>query len=72
MEYIRNYNLNSLYICLLLLLYNICISNYEYINILLNKVYLLNYMSILIIINVIGIIIFLKNLSFEISVKLKY
>ena len=72
MEYIKNYNFNSLYICLLLLLYNIWKSNYEYINVIINKLYLLNYMSIIIIINIIGLVIFLKNLSFEINIKLKY
>ena len=45
-EFVQNYNINSLYICLLLLLvYNIWKNNYEYINILLNKIYLLNYTS---------------------------
>ena len=71
MEYIQNYNFNSLYICLLLLLYNISISKYEYINILLNKVYLLNYMSILIIINVIGVIIFLHLWRFKTPILIK-
>ena len=32
-DFIQNYNINSLYICLLLLVYNICKSNYHYINI---------------------------------------
>jgi len=68
-EFIQNYNFNSLYICLLLLIYNIWKSNYEYINIILNKLYLLNYISLIIIINIIGLYLFLKNLSFEINIK---
>ena len=70
-EFIQNYNFNSLYICLLLLIYNVCKSNYPYINIILTKLYLLlNHTSfIIIIINIIGLYIFLKNLSFEVNIK---
>ena len=69
-EFIQNYNFNSLYICLLLLIYNVCKSNYQYINIILTKLYLFNYISfIIIIINIIGLYIFLKNLSFEVNIK---
>ena len=70
-EFIQNYNFNSLYICLLLLIYNVCKSNYQYINIILTKLYLLlNHTSfIIIIINIIGLYIFLKNLSFEVNIK---
>jgi hypothetical protein len=68
-DFIQNYNINSLYICLLLLVYNICKSNYEYINIILNKIYLLNSTSFVIIINIIGLYLFLKNISFEVNVK---
>jgi hypothetical protein len=68
-EFIQNYNFNSLYICLLLFLYNIWKSNYEYINIFLHKIYLLNYTSMFIIINIIGLYLFLKNLNFEIHIK---
>ena len=73
-DFIQNYNVNSLYICLLLLLYNICKSNYQYINIILNKIYLLNYTSFIIVINIIGLYLFLKNVSFEVNIKcsLKY
>ena len=35
-EFIQNYNFNILYICLLLIMYNIWKSNYEYINIILH------------------------------------
>ena len=70
----QNYNINSLYICLLLLIYNIWKSNYDYINIILNKLYLLNYTSFIIMINIIGLYLFLKNISFEVNIKcsLKY
>jgi len=73
-DFIQNYNINSLYICVLLLVYNICKSNYNYINIILNKIYLLNYTSFIIVINIIGLYLFLKNVSFEVNIKcsLKY
>ena len=73
-DFIQNYNINSLYICLLLLVYNICNSNYDYINIILNKIYLLNYTSFIIVINIVGLYLFLKNVSFEVNIKcsLKY
>jgi len=65
----QNYNFNSLYVCLLLLVYNIWKNNYEYINIFLNKIYLLNYTSLFIVINIIGLYLFLKKLTFEINIK---
>ena len=68
-EFIQNYNFNILYICLLLIMYNIWKSNYEYINIILNRLYLLNYTSLMIVINIIGLYLFLKNLSFEVNIK---
>lgn len=68
-EFNQNYNFNSLYICLLLLIYNVWKSNYEYINIIFSKLYLLNYTSFIIIINVIGLYLFLNNLSFEVNIK---
>ena len=68
-DFIQNYNINSLYVCLLLLVYNVWKSNYEYINIILNKIYLLNYTSFIIVINVIGLYLFLKNVSFEVNIK---
>jgi hypothetical protein len=69
MEFIQNYNFNSLYICLALLIYNIYKSNYTYINIFVNQIYLLNYTSLIIIINIIGIILVLKKISFEVNIK---
>ena len=68
-ELIQNYNFNILYISLLIIIYNIWKSNYEYVNIILSKLYLLNYASIMIVINIIGLYLFLKNLSFEVNIK---
>lgn len=70
----QKYNANGLHICLLLLFYNICRSNYEYINILLNRIYLLNSTSLTIIINIIGLYLFLKNVFIEVNINilLKY
>lgn len=68
-EFVQNYNFNSLYICLLLLIYNICKSNYHVINIIVNQLYLFNYTSFIIVINIIGIYLFLKNLSFEVNIQ---
>jgi hypothetical protein len=70
----KNYNINSFYICLLLIIYNLWSSNHSYINIILNKLYLLNYTSLMIVINLVGLYLFLKNLSFEININcsLKY
>ena len=68
-EFIQNYNFNSLYICLLLIIYNIWKSNYEYVNIIFLKLYLLNYASLMIVINIIGLYLFLKNVSFEVNIK---
>lgn len=68
-EFNQNYNFNSLYICLLLLIYNILKSNYEYIIIILSKLYLLNYTSVIIIINIIGLYLLLNKLSFQVNIK---
>ena len=68
-EFIQNYNFNTLYICLLLIIYNIWKSNYEYVNIILSKLYLLNYASLMIVINIIGLYLILKKVSFEVNIK---
>ena len=68
-NFIQNYNINSFYVCIILLLYNAYKFNFEYINIILDKLYLLNYTSvIIIIINIIALYLFLKNLTFEINI----
>jgi hypothetical protein len=68
-EFIQNYNFNILYMTLLVIIYNIWKSNYEYVNIILSKLYLLNYESLMILINIIGLYLFLKNVSFEVKIK---
>jgi len=65
----KNYDFNGLYICLLLVVYNIWNSNYVYINIIFSKLYLLNYTSLIVVINIIGLYLFLRNLSFEVNIK---
>ena len=59
-----NLNINIIYVCIFIL-----ISKYELIFIVLNKLYLFNYTSFFIIINIIGLYLFLKNISFEINLK---
>ena len=73
-EFVQNYNFNSLYVCLLLLLYNIWKSNHEFISLIFIKLSLLNYSSFFITVNIIGIYLFLRNVSFEINIQcsLKY
>jgi hypothetical protein len=68
-EFNHNYNFTSLYVCLLLIIYNIWKTNYEYINIIINKLYLLNYNSLVIIKNIYGLYLILSKLSFEINIK---
>jgi len=64
-----NYNFNSLYVCLLIIIYNIWQTNYDYINIIVNKLYLLNYTSLIIIINIYGLYSILTKISFEVNMK---
>lgn len=65
-NFMQDYNLNIdiLYLSLFLL-----ISKYELIFIIFNKLYLLNYTSFFLIINIIGLYLFIKNISFEINLK---
>jgi hypothetical protein len=67
-DFFQQYQFNSLSVCVLLFIYNIWKSNYEYIYLLWNKLILLDYTSLIIIINIIGIYLFLKNLTFEINI----
>lgn len=68
-EFNQNFNFNSLYVCLLLLLYNIIRDNYSYIIIIYNKICLFNYYSLLIFINIFVLYFILNKLSFEINIK---
>jgi hypothetical protein len=65
------YNFNSLYIVWIILLYNIFTSSYyEYV---ISKIIMLNHTSLIVIfINITGIYLFLKNVTFEINVKISY
>lgn len=67
-EFNQEYNCNSLYICIFLVIciYNTWYSNYNLIR--LFTLYL-NYSTIIIIINIIGLYFILKNLTFEINIK---
>lgn len=68
----KTYNLDSMYIFVIILLYTIFTSNYEYIKLFISKIILFNYSSLLIFINITGIYLFLKNISFEINLKISY
>ena len=70
-EFNQNYDFNIFYICVLVLIYNICNSNYAYayMNIIFGKLYLLNETSIIIIIKILGLYLFLNKISFEVNIK---
>ena len=68
-EFTQNFNFNSLYLCLLLFIYNILRDNYGYIIFIYNKLCLLNYYSLIIFINIVGIYLILIKLSFDINIK---
>ena len=71
-EFNQNLNFNSLYVCLLLLLYNILRDNYGYLILIYNKFYLFNYQSLIILINAIGLYFILLKLSFDLSINIKW
>ena len=71
-DFNMKFNFNSLYVCILLLLYNILRDNYSYLLILFNKLYLLNYYSFLIFINICGLYFILLKLSFDFSINIKW
>jgi len=67
-----NYNINSIYVSISILLYNIFYTNYNNIMRIINEFWILlgyNYTSIILIINIIGLYLLLKKLSFEINIK---
>lgn len=73
-EFNQKYNIQSLSVCFLLFLYQICISNdyeyyYNHLASIINKIYLLDSTSCLIVINIIGLYLFLKNLSFTVNIQ---
>lgn len=69
-ELFKTYHFPGLYVCTAIIMYNICCINYEYefINIIFNKIYLLDYGLYIIILNAVGLCLFLKNVSFAIHV----
>ena len=70
-DYNKHYNFSALYVCGLILVYNAW--NSDYIHFIFNKLYMLNYTSItIIIINIFGLYLLLKNISFEVNIKLSY
>lgn len=64
LEYIKDIKINIIYLFIFLLL-----SKYDILIIILNKLYLLNYTSLFILLNIIGLYLFIKNISFEINLK---
>ena len=68
----KNYNLNSLYIFWIIMLYNIFTANYEYIKLFVSKIILFNHTSFILVIIITGMYVFLKNLAFEINIKISY
>jgi hypothetical protein len=67
-EFRQIYNFNSLWIFVFFCTLNF--NYYEYIFLLFNKIYLCNTLTFFIIINIIGLYLFLKNINFEINIKL--
>jgi hypothetical protein len=68
----KTYSFDSMYILGIILIYIIFTSNYEYIKLFISKIILYNYASLIIFINITGIYILLKNISFEINLKISY
>jgi hypothetical protein len=69
LEIVQNYSINIVYLLLLAFMYNMYKYNYEYLHIFLIKLSLLNHTSLIIVINILGLYLFLKNLSFEINIR---
>ena len=68
----KTYSFDSMYILGIILIYIIFTSNYEYIKLFISKIILYNYASLIIFINITGIYLLLKNISFEINLKISY
>ena len=64
LEYIKDIKINIIYLFIFLLL-----SKYDILLIIVNKLYLFNYTSLFILLNIIGLYLFIKNISFEINLK---
>lgn len=72
----KTHNFNSVYIFWIILFYNIFISNYHYIKIIVNSLHNFSFempiSGVIIFINIVGIYLFLKNITFEINYKISY
>ena len=68
----ESYNFNNILFSTIIIYY-IFTHNYEYIKLFISKIILYNYpVSVIILINMIGIYLFLKNITFEINLKISY
>jgi hypothetical protein len=68
----QTYNCNNLLFSTIILYY-IFTYNYEYIKLFISKIILYNSpVTVIILINMIGIYLFLKNIRFEINLKISY
>jgi hypothetical protein len=68
----HTYNCNNLLFSTIILYY-IFTYNYEYIKLFISKIILYNSpVTVIILINMIGIYLFLKNIRFEINLKISY
>ena len=65
----QTYNFNSLYICCIILIYSIFISNYEYIKLFIRKITLYNYTSLILVINIIAVLMERKHRISRISIS---
>ena len=70
-EFTQTYNFNSLYICFVIIIYNIWKMNYDFIISIVNKLLAFNFNSFAIICNLIGLYLLLKKLHFEIIIKVE-
>jgi hypothetical protein len=64
-------NFNGLYVVGILFMYNIWMVNYEHITWIIDKIIMFDYISVMICINIIGIYLFLKNVTFECKISYK-
>lgn len=68
----ESYNFNNILFSTIIIYY-IFTYNYEYIKLFISKIILYNPpLSVIILINIVGIYLFLKNITFEINLKISY
>lgn len=71
-DFLQTCTINTLYVYLFLIIYNLFTTNYFYIRYIVVNLILCNYHSLIILINLIGIYLFLKKVTFEISIKCSF